>query len=49
LDVPKIVEEINKLEGVKAFEYLSMCTEGGSTYIKEQIKEAKLERIVVAA
>lgn len=49
MDVPKIVEEINKLEGVKAFEYLSMCTEGGSTYIKEQIKEAKLDRIVVAA
>jgi heterodisulfide reductase subunit A len=43
------VAELNKLEGVKAFEYLSMCTEGGSTYIKEQIKEAKLERIVVAA
>lgn len=26
-----------------------MCTEGGSTYIKDQIKENKLERIVVAA
>jgi len=26
-----------------------MCTEGGSTYIKEQIIEAKLDRIVVAA
>ncbi len=26
-----------------------MCTEGGSEYIKEQIKEAKLKRIVVAA
>jgi heterodisulfide reductase subunit A len=40
---------LNKLEGVKAFEYLSMCTEGGSSYIKEQIVEFKLERIVVAA
>jgi len=40
---------LNKLEGVKAFEYLSMCTEGGSSYIKEQIIEFKLERIVVAA
>lgn len=44
-----IVAELNKLEGVKAFEYLSMCTEGGSTYIKEQIAESKLSRIVVAA
>jgi len=26
-----------------------MCTEGGSAYIKEEIEEAKLERIVVAA
>lgn len=49
MDIPKIVEELNKIEGVKAFEYLSMCTEGGSTYIKEQIEESKLERIVVAA
>jgi len=49
LDIPKIVEELNKDPGVKAFEYLSMCTEGGSTYIKEQIIEAKLDRIVVAA
>lgn len=37
------------MEGVKAFEYLSMCTEGGSSYIKEQIEESKLNRIVVAA
>jgi heterodisulfide reductase subunit A len=40
---------LNKLPGVKAFDYLSMCTEGGSAYIKEEIEEAKLERIVVAA
>jgi heterodisulfide reductase subunit A len=26
-----------------------MCTEGGSSYIKEQIEEFKLDRIVVAA
>jgi len=43
------VEELNRLEGVKAFEYLSMCTEGGSSYIKEQLEESKIERIVVAA
>jgi len=49
LDIPNIVEELNKLPGVKAFEYLSMWTEGGSAFIKEQIEEAKLERIVVAA
>jgi len=34
---------------VKAFEYLSMCTEGGAKYIKDQIKESKISRIVVAA
>lgn len=49
MDIPKIVEVLNTYPGVKAFEYLSMCTEGGSTYIKEQIIEAKLDRIVVAA
>ena len=49
LDIPRIVEELNRLEGVKAFEYLSMCTEGGSSYIKEQLEESKIERIVVAA
>ncbi len=43
------MEELNRLEGVKAFEYLSMCTEGGSSYIKEQLEESKIERIVVAA
>jgi len=43
------VEELSRLEGVKAFEYLSMCTEGGSSYIKEQLEESKIERIVVAA
>ena len=26
-----------------------MCTEGGSSYIKEQIEESKIQRIVVAA
>ena len=49
MDVPKIVEEINKLENVYAFEYLSACTTGGSEYIKEQISERKLNRIVIAA
>lgn len=34
---------------IKAYEYLSMCTEGGSTFIKEKIEEFNLERIVVAA
>ena len=49
MDIPSITEELNKLPGVKAFDYLSMCTEGGSAYIKEEIQEAKLQRIVVAA
>ena len=44
-----IVEEIDKLPNVYAYEYLSMCTEGGSNYIKEQVEEHKLNRIVVAA
>lgn len=43
------MSELNKLPSVKAFEYLSMCTEGGSSYIKEQIVEHKLSKIVVAA
>ncbi len=49
MDVPKIVEEIDKLENVYAYEYLSICTTGGSAYIKEQIGDRKLSRIVVAA
>ena len=49
LDIPKIVEEIDKLDGVKAYAYLSMWTEGGAGYIKEQIADVKLNRIVVAA
>jgi heterodisulfide reductase subunit A len=36
-------------KNVRAYEYLSMCTEGGSTYIKEQVEEYGLDRIVVAA
>ena len=49
MDVPKIVEEIDKLENAYAYEYLSICTTGGSAYIKEQIGDRKLARIVVAA
>ncbi|MBD3211306.1 MAG: NAD(P)-binding protein [Candidatus Lokiarchaeota archaeon] len=49
MDVPRIVEEIDKIENVWAFEYLSMCTEGGSAYIKEQHEEQHFDRVVVAA
>jgi len=49
LDVPKIVEEIDKLPNVYSYEYLNMCTSGGAEYIKEQIEEKGFERIVVAA
>lgn len=49
LDVPKIVEEIDKLENVWAYEYLNMCTSGGSEYIKGQIEERNFDRIVIAA
>lgn len=37
------------MEEVYAFEYLNLCTSGGAEYIKEQIEERGLERIVVAA
>jgi len=47
--VPKIVEEIDKLENVWAFEYLNMCTSGGAEYIKEQIAEKGFNRVVCAA
>jgi heterodisulfide reductase subunit A len=43
------VDEINKLENVYAFAYLSACTTGGSSFIKEQIAEKKLSRILIAA
>jgi len=49
LDVPKIVETIDKLPNVYSYEYLNMCTSGGAEYIKEQIEEKGFERIVVAA
>ena len=49
LDVPKIVEEIDKLDNVSSYEYLNMCTSGGAEYIKEQIKEKGFERVVIAA
>jgi heterodisulfide reductase subunit A-like polyferredoxin len=49
LDTSKIVEEIDKIPNVHAYEYLNMCTSGGAEYIKEQINEKGLERIVVAA
>ena len=43
------MDEINKLENVYAFAYLSACTTGGSNFIKEQIAEKKLSRILIAA
>ena len=47
--MPKIVEEIDKLENVNAYEYLNLCTSGGAEYIKEQINEKNFDRIVLAA
>ncbi len=49
MDIPKIVEEINKLDNVWAFPYLSLCTEGGSAKIKEEYAEVKFNRIIIAA
>jgi len=49
LDVPKIVEEIDKEENVNAYEYLNMCTSGGAEFMKEQIAEKDFDRIVLAA
>jgi len=37
------------MDNVWAYEYLSMCTEGGSTFIKEQHEEHQFDRILVAA
>jgi len=49
LDVPKIVEEIDRLPNVYSYEYLNLCTSGGAEYIKEQFEERGFNRIVVAA
>ena len=49
LDIPRIVEEIGKLDNVWAYPYLSLCTEGGSTEIKEKHEEFKFDRVLVAA
>ena len=49
LDVPKIVEEIDKLDDVNAYEYLNLCTSGGAEFIKEQIEEKNFDRIILAA
>jgi len=49
LDVPKIVNEIDRLPNVYSYEYLNMCTSGGAEYIKEQIEEKGFNRVVVAA
>lgn len=37
------------MENVYAYEYVSICTTGGAEYIKDQIGDRKLNRIVVAA
>ncbi|MFX1311438.1 MAG: hypothetical protein ACFFHD_02345 [Promethearchaeota archaeon] len=49
MDVPKIVNDIDKLPNVYSYEYLNMCTSGGAEYIKDQIKEKGFNRVVVAA
>ena len=43
------MKEIDKLDNVWAYPYLSLCTEGGSTEIKEKHAEVKFNRILVAA
>ena len=47
--MPKIVEEIDKLDDVYAYEYLNLCTSGGAEFIKEQIDEKNFDRIILAA
>jgi len=49
LDVPKIVEEIDKLDDVYAYEYLNLCTSGGAEFMKKQIDEKGFDRIIMAA
>lgn len=47
--MPKIVEEIDKLDNVCAYEYLNLCTSGGAEFMKEQIAEKGFDRIIMAA
>ena len=47
--MPKIVEEIDKLDDVWAYEYLNLCTSGGAEFMKEQIAEKGFDRIILAA
>ena len=49
LDIPKIVEEIDKIDNVWAYPYLSLWTEGGSAEIKEKHADRKFDRVLVAA
>ncbi|MDI6855588.1 MAG: CoB--CoM heterodisulfide reductase iron-sulfur subunit A family protein, partial [Candidatus Thermoplasmatota archaeon] len=50
VDVPKVVEELGKLENVAAAKYYKyMCSEPGQELIKKDIKELKLDRVVVAS
>lgn len=51
MDIPKIIAELNKLDNVYAYPYLSLCTEGGSAEIKEKNTEVKggFDRIVITA
>ena len=47
--MPKIVEEIDELDDVYAYEYLNLCTSGGAEFIKEQIADKGFDRIIIAA
>ncbi len=43
------METLNKIEGVKAVENLSLCTESGAAIIADAIKKYNLKRVIVAA
>ncbi|MHC1591362.1 MAG: hydrogenase iron-sulfur subunit [Candidatus Helarchaeales archaeon] len=49
IDIPRVVEEIKKLPDVEVLDNEYMCSESGLLLLKEQIKEKKLDRIVIGA
>ncbi|MEW6069932.1 MAG: CoB--CoM heterodisulfide reductase iron-sulfur subunit A family protein, partial [Candidatus Thermoplasmatota archaeon] len=50
VDVPQVVEELAKLQNVATAKYYKyMCSEPGQALIKQDIKELKLDRVVVAS
>lgn len=47
--MPAILDYYKDHPDVKAYDYLSLCTDAGSVFIKEAIVKDQLDRIIVAA